>query len=114
MRDSEINANEPITKLGHGLHLRINKTQVEQQINLLQAIDQRENPEEKFSEKAAEWLEESKVHTHISSEDIEKAVKRIKKSTGGGPQQITPWMLKQAVEGSSNGSCSLAIAKLSN
>ena len=41
-------------------------------------------------------------------------MKTISKSTGGGPQQITPWMLKQAVECSTDGSCALVIAKLSN
>ena len=50
----------------------------------------------------------------MTFENIEKTVKRLKKSTGGGPQQITPWMIRQAVEGSPNGSCSLVIAKLSN
>ena len=78
------------------------------------AIDQDGHSETQNSEEAAKWREEGDVHTHISSDDIEKAVKRIKKSTGGGPQQITPWMLKQAIESSQNDSCSLAIAKLSN
>ena len=52
--------------------------------------------------------------TWVTSEDIAGAVKRLRKSAGGGPQQITPWMLKQAVEGSTDGSCALMIAKLSN
>ena len=52
--------------------------------------------------------------TFVVAQDIESAVKKMKKSVGGGPQQITPWMIKQAVEGSENGSCSLVIAKLSN
>ena len=56
----------------------------------------------------------SKSRTFVNSDDIEKATKRIKKSTGGGPQQITPWLIKQAVEGSVNGSCALTITKLSN
>ena len=78
------------------------------------AIDQDGHSETQNSEEAAKWREESDVYTHFSSDDIEKAVKRIKKSTGGGPQQITPWMLKQAIESSQNDSCSLAIPKLSN
>ena len=78
------------------------------------AIDQDGHSETQNSEEAAKWREEGDVYTHISSYAIEKAVKRIKKSTGGGPQQITPWMLKQAIESSQNDSCSLAIAKLSN
>ena len=60
------------------------------------------------------WLEENNVHTRISHEDITKAAMRIKRSTGACHQQITPWMLRQAIESSTNGSCSLAIAKLSN
>ena len=50
----------------------------------------------------------------MSSESIEKVVKRLNKSTGGGPQQITPWMIRQTVEGSTDGSCALVIANLSN
>ena len=64
-----------------------------------------------------EWkrlLEEHHVYTRESPEDIEKVAKRIKRCTSGGPQQMTPWMLRQAIEGSANGSCSLTIAKLSN
>ena len=52
--------------------------------------------------------------TCVNADDIETAVKKIKKSAGGGPQQITPWMLKQAIESSENRACQLVIAKLSN
>ena len=56
-------------------------------------------------ERAARWRDESKARTSVTSEAIEVKVKRLRKSTGGGPQQISPWMIKQAVEGSANGSC---------
>ena len=59
-------------------------------------------------------LEENASRTHINSEAIRIAVKDVKKSTGGGPQQITPWMLIKAIEHSTDGSCTLLIARLSN
>ena len=94
-----------------------NSTDNDQQMDIVLEETEAEMKEEEkthSSEETTRWLEENKVHTHVTSEDIEQAVMRIKKSTGAGPQQITPWMLRQAVENSTNRSCALAIAKLSN
>ena len=40
---------------------------------------------ETVAERAKRWQDESKTRTSVTSEDIQKAVRRIKKSTGGGP-----------------------------
>ena len=64
-------------------------------------------------ENAERWSKNA-ARTSVTADSIEKVIKRLKKSTGGGPQQITPWMIRQAVEGSTNGSCALVIANLSN
>ena len=36
---------------------------------------------------------ENTSQTSVSAKSIEKVTKRLKKSTGGGRQQITPWMI---------------------
>ena len=73
----------------------------------------------KVEDKSQKLKDSTKVswntsRTSVSAESIEKVTKRLKKSTGGGSQQITPWMIRQAVEGSTNGSCALVIVNLSN
>ena len=62
--------------------------------------------------KLSSLLSDRSARKFIVQEDIKAAVKTMKKSVGEGPQQITPWMIKQAVECSENGSCPLVIAQL--
>ena len=73
-----------------------------------------ENTEERQDSENADRWSETAARTSVTSDSIEKVVRRLKKSTGGGPQQINPWMVKQAVESSIDGWCALVIAKLSN
>ena len=60
------------------------------------------------------WLSESGVHTQVLNEDILRCARSARKSTRGGLQQISPWVLRQAIESSPSGSCAWAIADLSN
>ena len=114
--DENLESNSPSLE-----NVRVSNTSPEDKRMEIEGIEQKEEcaeddekERETREEKATRWLEENSSRTFIKAESVEIAVKRIRKSTGGGPKQITPWMLKQAVESSTDGSCALMIAKLSN
>ena len=75
--------------------LDISNTIVEQKAanrwNVEETIQRERNEEKK---KIPKQQNRNKLMTYVTLEDIEKAVKPVKKLTGGWPQQVVQWMMR--------------------
>ena len=65
--------------------------------------------EERCRFKDTDRWSKTAAHACTTPSSIEKVIKNLKKFTGRGPQQITPRLIRQQVEGSTNGLCALVI-----
>ena len=73
-----------------------------------------EEEEEKERRELWLWMSERDGHTRVLEEDILRVARGARQSSIGKVQQITPCVLKMAIDASPNGSCAWVIASLSN
>ena len=73
-----------------------------------------EEEEEEERRELWSWMSERDGHTRVLEEDILRVARGARQSTIGEVQQITPCVLKMAIDASPNGSCAWVIASLSN
>ena len=65
-----------------------------------------------FLSSLMEELDSLCVDVSIETESIYESVAKIQRSKAGGLQQITPWLLRRAVQHSRDGSCAKVMARL--